>query len=101
MKDKGTLDPLQRSSINMNDDVHWCIICQSPHFLDYCAVAQSFVADQNAQNEEEEEEKGHDDVSCNMVSMCNDYVDSDLEETKSYLENKRVAYQIHHQQVFS
>lgn len=27
VKDKGTLDPLQRISINMNDDVPWCIIC--------------------------------------------------------------------------
>ena len=41
-KDKGTLDPLQRNTVNMNDDVPWCIVCQSPHSLDYCVVAQSF-----------------------------------------------------------
>ena len=75
------------------------------HFLvtslfKYFAVALSFVSDHSAQNEEEEEEKSHDDVSCNMVSMCSDCVDSNLEETKSDLENKRVAYQLHHQQVF-
>ena len=39
VKDKGTPNPLQRSSINMTNDVPWCIICQSPHSLDYCAVA--------------------------------------------------------------
>ena len=39
VKDKGTLDPLQRNTINMNDDVPWCIICQSPHSVDYCAAA--------------------------------------------------------------
>ena len=67
----------------MNDDVPWCIICQSPYSLDYCMVAQSFVADQNAQHEEKEEEKGHNDVSCNMVSMCDDCVDFYLEEHES------------------
>ena len=56
-KDKSTPDPLQRNSINMNDDVPWCIICQSHHSLEYCVVAQSFVLDHNAQNEQEEVEK--------------------------------------------
>ncbi len=85
----------------MNDNVPWCIICQSPHSVEYCAVAQSFAFDHSLQIEEEEEEKSHDDVSCNMVSMCNDCVDSDLEEIESDLGSKKIAYQLHHQQVFS
>ena len=71
MKDKGTPDPLQRRSINMNDDVPWCIVCQSPHSLEYCVVSQSFASNHSVENDEEEEEKSHDDVSCNMVGMCN------------------------------
>ena len=65
----------------MNDDVPWCILCQSPHSSEYCVVAQSFVSDHSAQNEEEEAEKSHDDIRCNMVNMCSNSVDSDLEET--------------------
>ena len=85
----------------MNDDVPWFIICQSPHSLEYCIVSQSFVSSQNAQNEEEEEGKNHDDVSFNMVSMCDNCMDSNLEETERDLANKRVSYQLHHQKVFS
>ena len=50
-KENNTLDPLQRSSINLNDDVPWCIICQSPHSLEYCAIYQSFASNHSAQNE--------------------------------------------------
>ncbi len=74
----------------MNDDFPWCIICQSPHSLDYCVVAQSFASGQNAQNKKEEE-KRHNDVSYNMVNMCDDCMDCDLEETESDLANKRVS----------
>ena len=81
----------------MNDDVPWCIICQSSHSSEYCAVPQSFFLGQDAQNEEEEEEKSHDDVSCNMVSMLNENLDSDLEEMESDLEHKKITYQLHHQ----
>ena len=42
-KDKSTQDPLQRNTVNMNDDAPWCIICQSPHSPDYCFVGQSFA----------------------------------------------------------
>ena len=35
-----------------------------------------------------------------MVSMCNDCVDSNL-EIESDLENRKVAYQIYHQHMFS
>ena len=59
----------------MNVDVPWCIICQSPHSSDYCAVAQSVSSDQSKKYEEEEEKRIHDDVSCNMVSISDDYVD--------------------------
>lgn len=83
MKDKGTPNPLQRNPINMNDNVPWCIICQSPHSPNYYAIAQSFVLDQVVKDGEDEKEKGHDDVSCNMVSMCDDCIDSDLEEPEN------------------
>lgn len=36
-----------------------------------------------------------------MVSVCSDCVDYNFEDTKSDLKNKRVSYQLHHQQVFS
>ena len=64
----------------MNDDVPWCIMCQSCHPLYYCVVGQSFVSDHSTQNEEEEEEKRHDDVSSNMVSIFDDCIDFDLKE---------------------
>ena len=76
----------------MNDDVLWCIICQSPHSSNYCAFSQSFSLDQSAQHEDEEEENIHDDVICNMVSMCDDCVDSNLEEHESDITSQRVAY---------
>ena len=78
VKDKGTPNPLQRNSINMNDDVPWCIICQSPHSSDHCVFAQSFSLDHSTQNEEEEEENNHGDVSCNMVSILDDCIDFDF-----------------------
>ena len=84
----------------MNDDVPWCIVCQSPHFADYCVVTQSFVSDHSTHNEEEDE-KSHDDVSCNMVSMFDDCIDFDLDEHDDDVTSQRIAYQIHHQQIFS
>ena len=39
IKDKGTSNPLKINSINMMDDVPWCIVCQSPHSPNYCAIA--------------------------------------------------------------
>ena len=92
VKYKGTLDPLQRNSVNMNDDVPSCIICQSPHSSEYFKFSQSFRLGQNVQTEEEEEEKCHDDVSCNMVSMYDDCMDFNLEEIKIDFANKRVSY---------
>ena len=47
------------------------------------------------------QKKSHDDISCNMVSMCSNSMDSNLEETKNDLEDKKVSYQLYHQQVFS
>ena len=44
--------------------------------------------------------KDHDDIGCNMVNMCSNSMDSDLEETENDLEDKRISYQLHHQQVF-
>ena len=96
-KDKGTLDPLQRNSINMSDYVPFCIICQSPHSLDYCTIAQSFATNQNVQNEEGEEENDHDDVSYNVVNLCDDYDDYDLEELECDVADQRNFYQLHHQ----
>ena len=65
--------------MDMNDDVPWCIVCQSPHYIEYYFVAQSFVLDHSTHNEEEDE-KSHDGVSCNMVSMFDDCIDFDLDE---------------------
>ena len=99
VKDKGTPNPLQRSSINMNDDVPWCIVCQSPHSTDYCVVAQYFVLYHSTHNDEEDE-KSHDDVSCNMVSMFDDCIDSDLDKPDNDVTSHKIAYQTHHQKVF-
>ena len=79
MIDRGTLDPLQRNSMNMNDDVPWCIVCQSPCSTSYCVVDQSFFLDCSTHNDEEDE-KSHDDVSCNMVGMFDNCIDSDLDD---------------------
>ena len=43
-KDKGTPNPLQRNSINMAEDIPWCIICQSPHSPDYCTIAKQKIS---------------------------------------------------------
>ena len=48
-KDKNTPDPLQINSINMIDDRPWCIVFQSPHSSEYCAIAQSFFTGYSAQ----------------------------------------------------
>ena len=41
----------------MIDYVPWCVVCQSPHSPNYFVLAQSFSANQNVKNEEEEEKK--------------------------------------------
>ena len=51
--------------------------------------------------EEESEEKSHDDISCNMVSMCDDLIDSNAEERENDITSQRIAYHLHHQQVLS
>lgn len=48
----------------------WCIVCQSPHSLNFCAVAQFFSTPQQTQPEEGEKEKSHDDVACYMINSC-------------------------------
>ena len=79
----------------------WCIVCQSPHSSDYCVVAQSFTRNQGVQLEEENEDKNHDGISCNMVSMYDDFIDSDSEEPKNDVTSQRIVHQLYHQQVLS
>lgn len=101
LKDKGTPDTLQRNIVNMSDDVPWCIICQYPYSSFYCAISQSLTPNQGVQLEEENEEKSHDDISCNMVSMYDDFIDSDFEQPEKEITSQRVSYHLHHQQVLS
>lgn len=42
--EKFTPDHLQRNTMNIADDIHWCAICQSPHSPDHCAIALSLAA---------------------------------------------------------
>lgn len=101
-KEKGTQYPLQINLVNMTDNVSWCIVCQAPHFLDYCALAQSFATNQQAQCEEgEEEKKDHDNVGYKMVNLCHDGEESNLEEPKNDVRSQRSVYQSYHQQVLS
>jgi hypothetical protein len=90
-KEKGTLDPLQRNSVNMKNDVPWCIVCQSRHSPYYCAIAQSFSANQHVQNEGEKE-KSHEDVGCNMINLCDDGEEFDLDNFESDVLNQRNVY---------
>lgn len=45
-------------------------------------------------------ENGHEDVSCNMVNLCDDGGESNLEEPENDIVDQRNIYQLHHQQVF-
>ena len=58
----------------------WCIIFQSLHSPDYCVVVQLFFTHQQTNPEEDEEEKSHDDVACNVINLCDNGEESDLEE---------------------
>ena len=53
------------------------------------------------QPEEETEEKSHDDISYNMVSMCDDLIDFDSKEPENDITSQRIAYHLHHHQVLS
>ena len=48
------------------------------------------------QPEEETEEKSHDDISCNMVSMCDNLTDFNSKEPKNDITSQRIAYHLHH-----
>lgn len=60
-----TPNPLHKNSVNMIEDVPWCIICQSPHDPYYCVVAQSVSIDGEQENNDEE---SYDDQGCAMTS---------------------------------
>ena len=42
--DRGVPNPLQKASINVSEDIPWCVACQSPHSVEHCAVAHSMAA---------------------------------------------------------
>ena len=56
--------------MNMVEEIPWCIVFQSPHSPNYCAVAQLFSTHHQTKPREAEKEKSHDDVACNMVNLC-------------------------------
>ena len=60
--EKGTPNPLQRNTVNVAEEVLWCMACQSPHSLNYYDVAQSVVAFQEVE-EEDPEEKNLDSIA--------------------------------------
>lgn len=48
-----------------------------------------FFANQYIQSEEGEEEKSHDGISCNIINLCDDGEESDLEEYEKYIVDQR------------
>ena len=86
--EKTTPNPLKRSTINIVEEVPWCIACQSPHSLDYSDVAQSISKSQAIEEEEVASEESHDNMVCNMVGSSYDCEsESNLEESNLDLNN--------------
>ena len=68
----------------MTDDVPWCIICHAPHSPDHYALAQSLVANQKTQDQDEgKETKEDEDIDYNMKNLCVNGEDFDLEDPKN------------------
>ena len=82
-KNKMTLDPLSKNSINLVDDPEfttepiWCFVCQLPHALESCAIALSFLGNQILVEEFHEHEENNDDVGCNMFESHYDHSNSE------------------------
>ena len=74
------------------EDMPWCIIFQSPHSLNYCVIAQSFSANQQIKPKEGEEDKSHEDITCNMINLCDNG-----DESKIEVSNQRSMYELYHQ----
>ena len=60
--EKVTLDPLQRASINIVDDLQWCMAYQLPYAPKYCAVALSFSTKKNEEEDRLDHQSNSEDV---------------------------------------
>ena len=65
--------------LEVTKELVWCVTCQLPIALEYCAIALSCSKNQIEIEEQQEHEENNDDVGCNMFdsyyehSDCEDY----------------------------
>ena len=86
---KVTPNALKNNSVNVVEEVPWCVDCQSPHSPNYYVVAQLIGASYDA-NKEDADEKNPNSMACNMVGSGYEYYnDLDFEETNLDVNNQR------------
>lgn len=89
-----TPNPLHRNIVNMNDDVPWCIVFQSPHDPYYYAIAQSVSADEDQGNNNDDI---YDDQGCGMTSSyMYDEFDSTDEDENQDASSSQVRNELYH-----
>ena len=71
----------------MNDDIPWCHVFQSPHSPNFCVVAQSFCDGQQLQNNDDFDNKDQEDITCNMIHLCDSDGESDVNEPNHDITN--------------
>lgn len=88
--------------MNVAEEVPWCNACQDPHAPYYCAMAQSIVASQDEQVDEQTDGQDQDGMACNMKDSYGRYdFESDSDETDLDVDYQRCAYEDYHQKIFS
>ena len=88
--------------MNVAEEVPWCVVYQSTHSSEYCAVAQYIESSQGVEKEKNLKHENIDSTDCNMIGSGYDY-----ESNEDYIEDnqdvvyKRLFYEGCHQQIFS
>ena len=68
--------------MNMMEEMSWYIICQYIHSTNYYIFSHSFYTNKQTQPKEGEEEKRHNDETCNMINSCDNFEEFDNEESE-------------------
>ena len=88
--------------MNVVEEVSWCVACQSPHSLEYCAVAQFIASSQEVEKEEDPKYENTNSTTCNMIGFGYDYESNeDCTEDNQGVVYKRLCYEGCHQKNFS
>ena len=68
--------------MNMMEEMSWYIICQYIHSTNYYTFSHSFYKNKQTQSKEGEEEKRHNDETCNMINSCDNFEEFGNEESE-------------------